>query len=178
MFTPCKQIISARFTLRPLEVDDVTERYSSWLSDQETSKYITARLDILELRKYVLERLNREDVLFLGIFDKHSGLHIGNIKYEPINSKLGYAIMGILIGDPDWRGKGVAIEVLHVTANWLHYNRNIKEIILGVNRYNFAAIQAYLKVGFVRQPSEYFTNNDSENVTLVWRLSHLIRLTD
>lgn len=153
MFTPCKQIVSPRFTLRPLGVDDVTQRYSSWLRHQETSKYITARLDILELKRYVLERLNREDVLFLGIFDKNTGLHIGNIKYEPINSSEATANMGILIGEAGWRGCGVAVEVILASSNWLYQNRNIRKIILGVNKLNSAAIRAYLKVGFLENPN-------------------------
>ncbi len=173
MFTPCKQIVSSRFTLRPLEVDDVTERYSSWLSHQETSKYITAKLNILELRQYVLERLNRQDVLFLGIFDKDNGLHIGNIKYEPINSKLCYANMGILIGEPSWQGRGVAAEVIMASTNWLFHNRNIKEIILGVHKLNGAAIRAYSKIGFVKTSSKYQLSNDSESITMVWRLPNL-----
>lgn len=178
MFTQFKQIISPRFILRPLRVVDVTERYSGWLNHQETGKYITAKIDIVELRQYVIERLNKEDILFLGIFDKYSGLHIGNIKYEPINSKLGYAIMGILIGDPNSQGRGVAVEVLLATANWLYTNRNIEQIILGVNKGNIAAIRAYLKVGFVKQSSQYLKNKDSEIVTMVWRLSNLYSLTN
>ena len=83
-----KKIISTnRFILKPLKVDDVTERYARWLSDQATSKYISARLSFEDLQKYVYDRTNKEDVLFLGIFDKITGLHIGNIKFENINYK-------------------------------------------------------------------------------------------
>lgn len=96
------EIISERFLLRPLTESDVTERYLEWLSDSDAKKFITAAATtkkIEDLRDYVRERIDREDVLFLGIFEKGTGLHIGNIKYEPVNSELGYAIMGILIGD-------------------------------------------------------------------------------
>ena len=114
---PPVKIITNRFVLRPLRLDDVSDHYVSWLSDHATSQYINAaaaKPNLVHLRQYVLERSDLEDMMFLGIFDKITELHIGNIKYEPVNSELGYTIMGILIGEPDWRGKGVAAEVITV----------------------------------------------------------------
>lgn len=165
------EILSNRFILRSLSVDDVSDRYAGWLNDQATSQYITAKLNILDLQQYVLERSAREDVLFLGIFEKGSGLHIGNIKYEPVNSELGFAIMGILIGEPDWRGKGVATEVLLASAEWLYQYRNIREIILGVSSDNTAAIRAYQKVGFVEKSTKFIPTVSAENLTMVWHLN-------
>ena len=164
------EIITNRFVLRPLGVDDVSDRYAGWLSDQATSQYITAKLNLADLRQYVLERSDREDVLFLGVFEKKTGLHIGNIKYEPVNSELGYAIMGVLIGESDWRGKGVAAEVLLASAEWLRQYRNIRQIVLGVSRANTAAVLAYQKAGFVEELTKFIPNVSAENMTMVWHL--------
>ncbi len=163
-------IITKRFILSHLTVNDVTERYLGWLNDSVTAKYISSRLNIFELRKYVLERCGRDDILFLGIHDKCTGLHIGNIKYEPVNSILGYAIMGILIGDSQWRGKGVAAEVLLATARWLNHNRHIKEIILSVDKKNISAIRAYSKVGFREKSTTYIKNTNCESTSMIWKL--------
>lgn len=168
-----EKIFTDRFSLRPLKMDDVVERYARWLSDQATSKYISATLSLSELRQYVQERCDRDDVLFFGIFDKITGLHIGNIKYEPVNSELRYAIMGILIGEAEWRGKGVATEVLSASADWLHRYRNIEQIVLGVSRSNVAAIRAYQKAGFVEQSTVYIPNVSAENSTMVLHLKAL-----
>ena len=169
-----KIIFTNRFILRPLKVDDVTERYARWLSDQTTSKFISsATLNLHELRRYVLERCDCDDILFFGIFDKITGLHIGNIKYEPLNSELRFAIMGMLIGEAEWRGKGVAAEVLSASAYWLHQYRNIEQIVLGVSRSNVAAIRAYQKAGFVEQSTVYIPNVSAENSTMVLHLKTL-----
>lgn len=170
MLAPLTEILTNRFILRPLRVDDVSDRYAGWLSDQATSQYITAKLNLADLRQYVLEHSGREDVLFLGIFERASGLHIGNIKYEPVNSTLGYAIMGILIGEPNWRGKGVATEVILASAEWLRQCRNIKQIVLGVHRVNTAAILAYQKVGFIEESTKFIPAVSAENMTMVWHL--------
>ena len=155
-------ILTARFTLKPLTEIDVTERYARWLTDSSINKYITAKLPLKELRKYVLERINRKDVLFFGIFNKADGLHIGNIKYEPVNIKQGYAVMGILIGDIDWIGRGVAGEVIVATTKWLAVNMGIKKILLGVSKENVNAIKAYKKVGFVEDKFDFLAQTESD----------------
>ena len=163
-------IITNRFILRPLRVDHVSDRYAGWLSDQVTSQYITSKLNLDDLRQYVIERSSGDDVLFLGIFEKETGLHIGNIKFEPVDSKLGYAIMGILIGEHDWRGRGVAMETILASADWLRKHRNIREIVLGVSRANNAAIRAYRKVGFVEESTKFISSVSAESMTMVWHL--------
>ncbi len=144
-------INTERFQLKTLTVDDATEEYLSWFSSsKEVGEYIAyakTNADINKLRQYVKEREDREDVLFLGIFTD-SEQHIGNIKYEPINLKDKSATMGILIGDKEWRGKGVATEVIKDSSKYLKENYNIKYIDLGVNKDNIAAVSAYKKMKF------------------------------
>jgi aryl-alcohol dehydrogenase-like predicted oxidoreductase/RimJ/RimL family protein N-acetyltransferase len=144
-------ITTNRFFLRPLVAADVSERYVQWFSDDIARRYITSageNQSIETLRSYVSERENCEDVQFLGIFTALHHEHIGNIKFEPICTKTHTATMGILIGDPAWRGKGVAPEVLDACSDWLYLNRGIKHILLGVHRNNSAAITAYEKSDF------------------------------
>ena len=144
-------INTERFQLKTLTVDDATEEYLSWFSSsKEVGEYIAyakTNADINKLRQYVKEREDREDVLFLGIFTD-SGQHIGNIKYEPINLKDKSATMGILIGNKEWRGKGVATEVIKDSGKYLKKNYKIKYIDLGVNKDNIAAVSAYKKMKF------------------------------
>jgi RimJ/RimL family protein N-acetyltransferase len=169
------EIHTPRFLLRSLNVGDVNERYAGWLNTQIAQQYITAAAsstDIATIRRYLKERHGREDVLFLGIFDKSSGEHIGNIKYEPVNSESGYAIMGILIGELEWRGKGVASEVLLASGAWLNRYRNIERIILGVSRSNTSAIRAYEKAGFIEQSTDVLPIAAPESMSMVWHLEN------
>ncbi len=143
--------------MRELSVDDVSDRYLSWLSDAEAEKWIvTAKTAqrISDLKAYVLERSNRDNVLFLGIFEKYSGLHIGNIKYEPIELATSSAVMGVLIGEPTYRGKGVFPEVFKASATWLKNKRGVNHIHLGVEKANQYAVKAYQNIGFTPTLSE------------------------
>lgn len=166
------EILSERFVLRELTVSDVTERYLGWLRDPETRKYIataSSTQGLVDLRAYVEERVDRDDVLFLGVFDRTTGMHIGNIKYEPVDSELGYAVMGVLIGEPAYRGKGVTPEILRASTGWLRENRNIKQIILGVSKDNHGAIRAYEKSGFAVASSPFIPDTPGA-LTMVWEL--------
>jgi len=109
--------------------------------------------------------------IFLGIFEKKSGFHIGNVKYDPLNSGLRYAIIGMLIGEPSWRGKVVAAEVLLASGDWLRQYRNIRQVLLGVSCDNIAAIKAYNKVGFVEESTEFIPPPLNGNITMVWNLT-------
>ena len=144
-------INTKRFQLKPLTIEDVTEQYLSWFREsEEVEKYIhfaKKEPDLDELVRYVGDRESRADVLFLGIF-VDSNQHIGNVKYEPINLKNKTATMGILIGEKEWRGKGVAPEVVKASSEHLSKTYGIRYIDLGVERSNMPAVSAYKKMKF------------------------------
>lgn len=137
-----------RFTLRTLTEKDATERYLSWFSDDSSKRYIEYNSSSLfKLSQYIKEKNSAKDCMLLGIF--FNGTHIGNIKYEPICLTKAEATMGILIGDSEWRGKGVATEVIRATAEYLKETAGITTILLGVDKDNTSAIRSYEKIGFI-----------------------------
>jgi RimJ/RimL family protein N-acetyltransferase len=167
-------IDTERFLLKSLTKKNVNKRYLDWINGPNRSEYITygkKQRSLDEISNYVENRLLDESVLFLGIFDRESGNHIGNIKYEPINFQKGFAIMGILIGEEDWRGKGVANEVLRVSSEWLNTKYGIKQIILGVDIKNINAIKAYQKCGFNVEETSYIESVSGNHTTMVWNLN-------
>lgn len=157
--------------LRELTVADVTERYRDWLLEPEAKKNISATTDSLsELVQYVADRTQREDVLFWGIFDLLSGLHVGNLKYEPVNTELGYAIVGVLIGEVEYRGRGVATDVLVASTAWLKENRQINQFLLGVWKANLGAVRAYEKAGFKLAETPLLPNRPPEGPVMILNL--------
>lgn len=167
------EIRTARFLLRPLTEADASETYLGWFRDPTALRYIAAAATtqaLDDLRAYLREREHRQDVVFLGIFDNATGAHIGNIKFEPIDDAAGYAVMGILIGDAGWRGRGVAGEVLRACGTWLRDHRGTRQMLLGVSASNTAAIRAYEAVGFVATASEWLPITDPTALSMVWDL--------
>jgi len=159
-----------RFDLRPLQVSDATERYLQWLRDAAFVAVSAKNQSLDELRDFIRSREGRVDVLFLAIIERRSSLHIGNIKYEPIDAATGFAVMGILVGETAYQGKGVAGEVLQATMSWLRDQHGIHTVVLGVNMHHSAAIRAYEKAGFVIEDTPFLPPPDPDHVRMTKRL--------
>lgn len=147
-FTP---IETERCIIRPLSVFDVSERYLAWLNSSDARKWISysdKSPKISDLRLYVEKKTGRDDVLFLGIFDKKNGGHVGNIKFDPLVHDLKATVVGVLIGEPAYRGIGLFEEIFIPAARWLFEHKGVVNIYLGVDRGNVAALKAYKKMGF------------------------------
>jgi RimJ/RimL family protein N-acetyltransferase len=139
-----------RFIVRSIELTDANENYLSWFESSENTIHINTANDIRSLSDivdYVKSRATKEDVLFLAIVLKETKLHIGNIKFEPLDFINERAYLGIFIGDPSWRNKGVFSEIFLPVTKILKA-RGIFKIYLGVKNYNLPALNAYLKTGF------------------------------
>ncbi len=145
-------IQTSRFSLKTLHPEDVTPIYLNWFKEVEVRKYILAANSIKNLeclKRFAKNNLDSEQSLLLGIFTKVGNKHIGNIKFEPIDIKTKESTLGILIGDLDWRGKGVAREVIRGAMKSLSDTLGITRYLLGVDLGNTAAYKAYTKLGFL-----------------------------
>jgi RimJ/RimL family protein N-acetyltransferase len=79
---------------------------------------------------------------------KSDDKHIGNIKIDPINLKLGTGEYGILMGDKNEWGKGYAKEASLTIIDYCFNIIGLRKITLGVISENISAINLYKKLGF------------------------------
>ena len=144
-------INSDRCYLRQLSVRDDLTSYLYWMKTPSNNPFIISAAltyDLTQLKAFINTCNNRSDVILFGIFANENNVHIGNIKFDEINLIDKSAILGILIGDKEYRGKGIAQEVIRVGALWLQDVYNIQTIKLGVDSDNLYALNLYLKLGF------------------------------
>lgn len=144
-------IDTARFTVRTLKPSDVGDAYAAWFDDPVVQQFIEwrpTREPVEELRDFVAGHDARSDSLLLGVFDAENR-HVANLKYEPIDLRQGTAVLGVLIGEAAWRGRGLFGEVFSATAELLNRRFGIRRILLGVDGENAAALAAYVRAGFV-----------------------------
>jgi [ribosomal protein S5]-alanine N-acetyltransferase len=137
--------------LRPLDVDDLNEKYLSWLNDPQIRRYLESGIFPYtrgDLVKYYEQIASSPNNVFLSIIDKESDQHIGNIKLGPINWVHRKGTLGILIGEKSFWGKGVGSEALHLMIEYGFFRLNLKRIDLGVYAEHKAAIRIYEKIGF------------------------------
>jgi RimJ/RimL family protein N-acetyltransferase len=147
------EILTARFSLRTLDLSDNLEKYLSWMQDVSSNPFImSARSDytLEDLKIYVNQVNANPEITFFGIFERESKMHIGNIKFSQINAAIGSVEVGILIGEKEWRNKGVGQEVMIACNRWLKNQCSIQKVVLGVNLDNIAGIMLYKKLGFTQ----------------------------
>ena len=110
-------IKTRRFIPKPLFPRHASQKYLAWLQDRASSRYISVAKktkNIQDLKNYIKKFSRRRNCIFLRILTKKTNSHIGNIKCDPIDLKRKTAVMGIFVGEPAWRGKGVAMKLLPV----------------------------------------------------------------
>lgn len=143
-----------RLYLRPVVESDANASYINWLNDPETTRYLeSGRVKETEksLKAYIDRYSHKEDALFLAIVLKDDDLHIGNIKLEPINWYHRNATLGILIGAPEARGKGIGSEAIHLLLRYCFEVLDLHRVGLGVTADNEAAVRCYQKIGFKQE---------------------------
>ena len=143
-----------KIVLRSISEDDVTQRYLNFLNDKVVTKFLDAGMkehSIDELKSYVKDKISKKDCIFLAVIDKESGMHIGNVKIEPLDYENRKAEIGIMVGDQNFWGKGYGTEAMRIAVKFCFHDLNLNRVTLGVIADNIQAIKAYKNVGFVQE---------------------------
>jgi RimJ/RimL family protein N-acetyltransferase len=154
-------IETERFIIRTLTIADASARYLSWFSTDATQFIENKASNLSELKQYIQYFSSKDGCWLLGIFTRDEQMHIGNIKFESISTDDRALEMGILIGDKNWQGKGVANEVIQALGYYFKDNYKKERIVLGVDKRNTPAIKAYEKAGFIKNNSVSQSNNNT-----------------
>lgn len=141
--------------LKKLNERDATQEYCNWLNDPEVTEHlVTVKTTIDELKKYINEKNNKKNCIFLGIFYRTSNKHIGNIKIELIDFERKKGMLGIIIGNKSYWRKGLATEAIRLFTNWIFEDLGLEKIEAGAFPENIASIKTFQKAGFTKDRIE------------------------
>lgn len=147
-------VVEGDLTLKTLNYDDVAD-VKRWLKDRTLAKYAFGLR--LELGDEDVDSVV-EDYLFsmANNIDRHisiiaQGKHIGVLFYRTreINGE-NLAIIGILLGPKEYRGRGYGTRALKVMIDRLFNMYRCSSIELDTAQYNVVAQRVYTKLGFQR----------------------------
>lgn len=140
--------------LRAIEMTDASERYVSWINDEEVTRGLASGVypsTIEDLRKYIQGITSSKNAVMFAICDIKNDLHIGNIKVDSFDWVNRTCELGLLLGDRSYWGKGVGTEVMRLTLRYAFEQLNMRKVVLAVYSNNPGAIKLYEKVGFQRE---------------------------
>ncbi len=146
--------------LRPLCLEDVTDTYINWMNDYDVVKYTESRfkLHVKESLKNFVENCNSSCNYTFAIIYKETSAHIGNIKLGNINWYHRCGDIGLIIGKPEFYGRGIATEAISLACEYGFRNLGLHRITSGAYASNIGSIRAFEKNGFQQygKPSQAY----------------------
>ena len=134
-----------------LEPHHVSDEYVAWLNSLAVNRYLESRFaphTIESTREFVQTMLASPQHLFLGIHSAALGRHVGNLKLGPIDRHHGSADIGILVGDPEAWGRGVATAAIRQLVEIARDMLRLRKLTAGCYVSNIGSQRAFEKVGF------------------------------
>jgi RimJ/RimL family protein N-acetyltransferase len=137
--------------LRGVTLSDVTDEYHRWLNDPEVSQFLETRFfpqSRESIERYVTAMAASQDSVFLGIIEKKSHRHIGNIKVGPINWIHRFADVSLVVGDKGSWGRGYGADAIRTVTAYAFSRLNLHRLQAHVYAANVGSEKAFLKVGY------------------------------
>jgi [ribosomal protein S5]-alanine N-acetyltransferase len=125
--------------------------YLRWMNDPEVTRFLESRCveyKSSHLEEYIQQCNENTLVLFLGIFDKLDGVHIGNIKLGPIEKRHRRSEVGIVVGDKSRWGRGIAKEAIRSLAEYAFSRLQLFKLTAGCYASNRGSIRAFIGAGW------------------------------
>lgn len=142
-------------TLKPF-TREMFNTYYHWRQDDEVMYWATGEPYMSSLiseetfmKRYdtdVLESRQQESAM-LGIFTETDDF-IGEISYRDMDLVSGTAVIGIMIGNKNFWGKGYGTDAVRTLCQFLFDRFRLRRIQLDTWDGNERAIKSYLKIGF------------------------------
>lgn len=140
--------------IRKLREEDVDDRYTRWVNDQEVTEFMrtgTFPSDMDDVRNYVSEKNEADDILMLAIVTTEDHTHVGNIKLGPIDWIYRRAELSIMIGEKDYWGQGIGTDAIRLTAEYAFNKLNLHKVFAGCYSNNQGMIGAFENAGFEKE---------------------------
>lgn len=140
--------------LRPLNEKDIDGNYRYWLNDQEIVRYNShGRFPMTpeKLKAFVQSSITSDYTLVLGVIDKQSGDHIGNISLQGINWVDRNGEIAFLLGEKAYWGKGVMLEAGALLINHAFKTLNLHRIYCGTSSENSGMQKLAEKLGMIKE---------------------------
>lgn len=139
-----------KVALREKRMDDVIADYT-WKKDVELSRLDAVEPLMISFYDYSVdyaeELQHTSPTRQTFAIETLEGRHIGNCMYYGLDR--GEAEVGILIGDPDYWGRGYGTDAMHALLDHLFGRLGLERVYLHTLDWNERAQKSFLKSGFL-----------------------------
>lgn len=134
--------------LRAIERADLPT-FVRWLNDPEITQHLTLYLplSLAEEERWFEQQLEDKSKHIFAIETEDSA-HIGNVGLHDLNWKNRNAVLGIVIGEKEYWGRGYGTDAIVTMLRFAFEELNLHRVSLIVYNHNHRAIRCYEKCGF------------------------------
>ena len=147
-----KKLIGDRIYLSPKGVsDDEITKFTEWMNDFQITDYTGRSSQIITWqneKEYLENATKNNDNKGFNIIDLKSDKLIGTVGLAHFNYIARSAVLGIFIGDSDFRNNGYGTEAIRLLLEYGFKYLNLHSIRLDLLSINERAHKCYLKCGF------------------------------
>ena len=147
-----KKLVGDRIYLSPKGTsDEEVEKYTEWMNDFQVTDFTGKSCQITTLLKekeYLENSAKNIEHRSFNIIELNSNKLIGTIGLEHFNWIERSAVLGIFIGDSDFRSNGYGTESINLLLEYGFKYLNLHSIRLDLLSVNERAHKCYLKCGF------------------------------
>ena len=147
-----KKLIGDRIFLAPKgTTEEEIEKFTEWMNDFQVTDYIgrTSQIVTYNGEKQYLENAAKNDnTINFNIVETATDKLIGTVALEHFNWIERSAVLGIFIGEKDFRSNGYGTEAIKMILEYGFKYLNLHSIRLDLLSINERAHKCYLKCGF------------------------------
>lgn len=144
------KLVGEKCFLSPPSLDDA-ELWAAWFNDLEVSLLLGDEVytqQTVDGYREMIARIWKQPEPVFTIVDRATNRSIGRCLLFAVNAVDRCAMLGIAIGEREFRGKGYGTEAVRLLLDYAFNLLNLNNVMLGVYAFNQAAIHCYRKVGF------------------------------
>lgn len=130
--------------------------YLNWLRDYDVVKTLN-KVDYIrpvsyaEVTEYCHTVMRSQEDMFLAIHCKDKSDFIGTLRVSRINWHNKTADIGIMIGNKEYWGRGIATDAIRIVCSYLFNECSLRRLTCGMMANNIAMEKAFSNVGFKRE---------------------------
>lgn len=134
-----------------MKPEDVTQSYADWLNDPRVNRFLyssNAGNTIQTCLEYVRSYEGSADRALIGVFEKSTDLHLGNLTFSSVSWDRGSVTVGICMGREGYGGKGYATEAMISICQFCFDHLELHRIEAHVSIHNTRSVDLFLRSGF------------------------------
>jgi RimJ/RimL family protein N-acetyltransferase len=143
------RIACGDYFMRTVTPDDASDRWGAWMADPEAAHMLNAPAKSLskdEVAAYI-KSFDQRSHLLVGIFETATEKLLGFLRVD-IDSKLGRFLVSMLIGEPDYRNKGVTNAITAPFRDYFFETLGLNVMLATALSHNKPIIHYLLKSGW------------------------------